>query len=206
MKSKLQPENPSRTDKPFIWHKVPFVGRNYPSNKPIVGYFIPSVVIRGFTLIELIITLTIAGILVAIAIPNMFVFVASNRLSTQVNELIADINLSRNEAIKRNTTTGVCVTAVNGTTCLAGGNWANGWLVYYADPVTLANATIKIHEPLNGNNTLTASAENFIFNRGGFLVSATPPESFTLCDGKLGQSRVVNVPPSGRPSVTEAGC
>lgn len=188
----------------FICQIMPFIGNKNTDIKPLICRNIPFVGVIGFTLVELIVTLTIAGILAAVAAPSMFGFVASNRLATQINELIADINLSRSEAIKRGTTSGICVTAVNGTACDAGGNWANGWLVYYVDPVTTTNVTIKTHEQLSGNNTLTAPADVLTFNKSGFLTSLQG--DFILCDGKLHKSRVVNIKPTGRPSLTEATC
>jgi type IV fimbrial biogenesis protein FimT len=189
---------------PFICPFIPFIWICNPPVIPFVGNKQPLVGFKGFTLIELIITLTIAGILMAIAAPNMSGFVARSRLASQVNELIADMNLARNEAIKRSTTTGVCATAVNGAACAPGGNWANGWLVYYVDPATAASVTIKIHEQLSGNNTLTAPSDALIFSKSGFLTSATG--SITLCDVKLHKSRLLEVKGTGRSALTEGNC
>ena len=189
---------------PFICHLMPSVWSYCPLIIPYVGCKQPFVGNKGFTLVELIITLTIVGILTGLAAPSMFGFVASNRLASQINELIADINLARNEAIKRVTDTGICVTAVNGTACAVGENWANGWLVYYVDPVTAANVTIKTHEPLSGNNTLTAPSDALIFNKSGFLTTVTG--NFTLCDSKLHKSRLLDVRITGRPALTEGTC
>jgi type IV fimbrial biogenesis protein FimT len=189
---------------PFICHKTPSVWSYRPVIIPSIGCKQPFVGNRGFTLIELIITLTIVGILTGLAAPSMFGFVASNRLASQINELIADTNLARSEAIKRVTNTGICATAVNGSACAVGGNWANGWLVYYVDPVTAVNVTIKTHEPLSGNNTLTAPSDALIFNKSGFLTTATG--NFQLCDSKLHKSRLVDVRVTGRPALTEGTC
>jgi type IV fimbrial biogenesis protein FimT len=182
---------------PSVWSYRPVI-------VPSVGCKIPFVSNKGFTLVELIITLTIAGILAGLAAPSMFSFVASNRLASQINELIADTNFARSEAIKRVTNTGICATTVNGTACAVGGNWANGWLVYYVDPVTAANVTIKTHEPLSGNNTLTAPSDALVYNKSGFLTTATG--NFTLCDSKLHKSRLLDVRVTGRPALTEGTC
>src|SRR4030067_1501695 len=101
----LKPGILSRDGPPFICRLMPFIGLNGPIICPFIGCKIPLVWNKGFTLIELIITLTIAGILMAVAAPSMVGFVSSNRLASQVNELIADITLARSEAIKRSATT-----------------------------------------------------------------------------------------------------
>src|SRR3989344_4698731 len=88
---------------PFIRLFIPFVGRKSSVIVPSIYQKLPLIRNSGFTLIELIITLTIAGILMAVAVPGLKNFVSSNRLTAQINDLIADINLARSEAIKRNT-------------------------------------------------------------------------------------------------------
>jgi type IV fimbrial biogenesis protein FimT len=55
----------------------------------------------GFTLLELMITIAIAGILVGVAIPSFTSIITSNRLTAYANELVTALNLARNEAVKR---------------------------------------------------------------------------------------------------------
>ncbi|MCR4346809.1 MAG: GspH/FimT family pseudopilin [Sulfuricaulis sp.] len=194
----------SQNETPSVCRLMPFIGIKNPVVSPLVGQKLPFICNRGFTLVELIIVLTIAGVLMALAAPGMQNFVASNRLTAQVNDLLGDINIARSEAIKRNTSAGICVTAVGGSTCTVAGNWANGWLVYYVDPDTAASVAIKIHEKFSGNNTLTAPTDALVFNKSGFLTTAAG--DFTLCDSKLGKSRLVQVIITGRPALTEGTC
>ena len=55
----------------------------------------------GFTLVELMITLTVVGILIGAALPNMRDFIRNNRLSGGVNDMLHSIQVARSEAIKR---------------------------------------------------------------------------------------------------------
>jgi type IV fimbrial biogenesis protein FimT len=195
---------------PFICQNIPSVCLNNPIIYPFIGRNIPFVWNRGFSLIELIITLTIAGILMTIAAPAMQSFVSSNRLSSQVNELIADINLTRNEAIKRNAITGICVTAVDGSACESSGNWANGWLVYYCPSAKLSDCTatsrvvVKIHQKLTGNNTLTAPGDQLQFSKSGIVASGAG--QFTLTDPKTNTQRIICVAATGRSGLSKVNC
>lgn len=78
----------------------------------------------GFTLIELMVTITIAAILMGLAVPSFTSVIISNRLTTITNELITTINLARSEAVKR----GQQVTITrNGSTS---GVWDGGWILF----------------------------------------------------------------------------
>ena len=77
----------------------------------------------GYTLMELMVTITIAGILLSIAIPNFTSIISSNRLTTYANELVTALNFARSEAIKR----AVQVTVRNKG---ASKHWESGWTVF----------------------------------------------------------------------------
>ncbi|HZP11008.1 MAG TPA: prepilin-type N-terminal cleavage/methylation domain-containing protein [Nevskiaceae bacterium] len=66
----------------------------------------------GFTLVELVITIAVAGVLLAMAVPSFTRTIVSNRLATTANGVIASLNAARLEAIRRN----AVVTATSGRT------------------------------------------------------------------------------------------
>ena len=83
----------------------------------------------GFTIIELMITVAMASILLAIAVPSFNQMVVSGRLTAQSNEMVAAISLARSEAIKRNANVTLCRAADNSTACVtATGAWRN-WII-----------------------------------------------------------------------------
>jgi type IV fimbrial biogenesis protein FimT len=83
---------------------------------------------RGFTLLELMVTIAVLAILTTIAVPSFTDLVQSNRITTQANELVAALTFARTEAVKRGRNVNVAVAAANPgwtvtvTTTDAGGN------------------------------------------------------------------------------------
>lgn len=69
----------------------------------------------GFTLIELMVTLAVAGILLAVGIPSYRSLTVGNHLSTVSNQLVSSLQVARMEAIKRNGLVQFCGDAGNGT-------------------------------------------------------------------------------------------
>jgi type IV fimbrial biogenesis protein FimT len=78
---------------------------------------------KGFTLIELLITVTVLGVLMAVALPNLRSFIVSNRLSSNVNSFVGLINYARSEALVRNQSVIICPKTNGANTCAASQFW-----------------------------------------------------------------------------------
>ena len=77
----------------------------------------------AFTLIELLITISVLGVLMAIALPNLRDFIVGNRLSSNVNGFIGALNYARSEAIVRNKQVIVCAKNNSSNACVNDLQW-----------------------------------------------------------------------------------
>ncbi len=138
---------------------------------------------KGFTLLELMVTIAIVGILVGIAIPNFTSIIIINRLTTSANELVTALNLARSEAIKR----GIQVTVRNKGPST---QWESGWDVF---------VDINGNETLNdnGNATLCEATEDCLLRTYAAL-----PNGYTLRTGSSSYDDYAAYLPSGLSNVS----
>mgnify|MGYP000606071190 CR=1 FL=1 len=87
----------------------------------------------GFSLIELMVTLAVAAILIAIMGPNMRVFMLNNQLSGGVNDMLHSLNVARSEGVRRNTTVRFQLTSTADSSCALSTTVPN-WVVSLDDP------------------------------------------------------------------------
>ena len=110
---------------------------------------------KGFTLIELMVTVAMLAVLLSIAAPSFARMMASNRMATQTNEFTAALNLARLEAVRRGQS--VAIRADGGGTTFQG-----GWRVF-------TDANDDGAQP----GTITATDGTVIRESGGALVGNT---------------------------------
>lgn len=192
---------------PLFFHKSPLVCYKIPFVEPLVSLNIPLVKVNkfnaGFSLVELVITLTIAGILLALAVPAMQTFILDQRLTTQANDFIADLNLARSEAVRRAASVTVCKQGgtVTSPSCSTSAAWSAGRVVYVdtdSDSTLDSGETVlRVRESLDGtSNTLNAipsSTNSIVFAGTGLTTLSSGTEiAMRLCDSR-GASKAVTV-------------
>lgn len=104
---------------------------------------------RGFTWVEVLVTLAILGTLIALGAPGLRALIVQRTVATQASALADALRLARAEAVKRHHRVTICHTpnpeAPTPSCALASTNWSSGWLIF-AD--TNGNKVKEGHEAL----------------------------------------------------------
>jgi type IV fimbrial biogenesis protein FimT len=168
---------------------------------------------HGFTMIELLMTMVVAGILLGIAMPAFRSFVLNDRDIGQVNSLVASLNYARSEAVKVASPTGITVCpSGGGTTCAPAAPWSGGWIVVDTNNADCAPAAactpLQSVLALAGTNTVTAvggAAAGITFSSSG-LVAGPAGTTLTIrvCDTRgAAFARDVEVNATGRVAASQ---
>jgi type IV fimbrial biogenesis protein FimT len=85
---------------------------------------------RGFSLVELLVTLSVLGTLAALATPSFVTLLQASSLSTASNEFLGGVRLARSEALRRGGRVAMCKSA-DGANCTQAGGWEQGWIMFH---------------------------------------------------------------------------
>lgn len=149
----------------------------------------------GFTLIELMLTLAVLGILTTLAVPSFSSYIANQRVKAAAYDLLATLNYARSEAIKRNDTVTVTSNA---------SGWSEGWAI------SAGGVDIQTYDPestvaITEGNTLTAITYG---GNGRITTAGSNPPVFHICDpdGRATVTRrIIRIDLTGRPNLTLGG-
>ena len=164
------------------------------SRPPAISRKSAQVRMRGFTIVELVVTVAVLAILLAIAAPSFKEIMLGTKLTSQANSLMASAHLARGEAIKRNQPVRLCASS-DGASCA--GAWEQGWIV-----ITAADTVIQHQQAL-------PSGLQVIQTRGDSILSFSPTgvgtetAQLTICqsDPIGSQERVVSISTTGAATV-----
>ncbi|MGJ7556564.1 GspH/FimT family pseudopilin [Variovorax sp. RB3P1] len=164
---------------------------------------------RGFTLIELMVTITVAAVLLVIGVPSFVAFQRSSELTSAANSFVAALGAARGEAMKRGLQAVVVPREDN--------NWATGWIVFVdtdnnqqfngADILIVQQGTLPSYFSATGQGTAALSPAYVMFNPSGYTqTSGSVFQSATLKierndisgTAKTQQTRIVVISKTGR--------
>jgi type IV fimbrial biogenesis protein FimT len=162
---------------------------------------------RGFTLVELLVTMAIGAILMAVAVPAMRSFLADQSAAASADELAESIRLARTEATKRGMGVIICAsrnTANASPTCSTAGDdgWLTGWIIQDVD-----GNLIRVQNPMRGIGTVDSGGKDRLqFAANGMNGSgATSFELTPTGDSVKTRMRTIDVNAQGRVKVTKGG-
>jgi type IV fimbrial biogenesis protein FimT len=174
----------------------------------------------GFTLYELLTTMLIVGVVLAIGVPNMQSFRQNSRMTAAANNLHSSFHLARSEAARSKSSITICASGDSMTaTPSCGGELEAGWVVFEdrnGDIVIDVGEPVIRRFPAIGNDIVVNTVgpdDYFSFASTGLgrgNVTGTPPLStMVLCDprgnitggGGKSTARVLVVTPLGRATV-----
>ena len=142
--------------------------------------------ITGFTLIELMVTVVIVGVLASLAVPAMQHMILSQDVRTAASELQTSFYFARSEAIKRASNVAVVPTS---------SDWKNGWTVQIASTSTVLRTQAALSSSLS-----SMSGSTITYRSDGHVTSTPGTIAITTANPKV-QARCLKIDLSGRPDV-----
>lgn len=144
----------------------------------------------GFTLLELMVTVTVMAVLLAIAVPTFRNTIQRNRVSSASNDMLAALSYARTTAITRSQLVSMCPSP-DGTTCTSAGlAFEPGWIVYTypAGPASANQAYVdgtdtrlRVQGLHTGVSIHALQAEVITFGQQGQLRSSNTELKFLIC-------------------------
>lgn len=130
-----------------------------------------NAMVKGFTLIELMVTLALVAILMTVAVPSLTTFQRNAQLTSFSNTLLASINAARGEAMKR----GRYAMVVPADAA----HWSSGWIVFVDmdrsqayeaanDFTVLTREAPPSYLVITGNGSVALSLPYIMFDASGY--------------------------------------
>jgi type IV fimbrial biogenesis protein FimT len=163
----------------------------------------------GFTMVELMVTVAVVGIMMYIAVPSLTAFLQDSQLSSDTNDLVASLLLARSESVTRNNTVSICkIDPADLDSCDNSESWQSGWIVFEdLDNDGARDGDEDIIDTYTGMNTNTVVAATNFTNFLTYRPSgATNTQGqFNLCvSSSVAQNIIVNA--TGRPRIAAGVC
>ena len=124
---------------------------------------------RGFTLYELLITLLVVGVVLALGVPNMAEFAQNSRMTSTANDMHAAFQLARTESARAKTNITICASSNSlAATPTCSGTWDQGYIVFEDTDGDVSRATtesiLRRHGPAERGVTFAVEDDATFFS------------------------------------------
>ncbi|WP_420993330.1 GspH/FimT family pseudopilin [Cupriavidus sp. 30B13] len=164
----------------------------------------------GFTLIELMVALSVLAILAAAAIPNFSSFLHRSRITSESSRLVSDIETARSEAARRNATVTICPT-MDGASCTD--DWSRRRVIFVdADndgQIGAGEEVIRNSDAPTARTAIVASniPSGTVVRFRSFGASTPPNAAWQFCEhGSANDGLTVSLTGTGRAGSRQAAC
>ena len=159
---------------------------------------------RGFSLYELIVTSSIASIL-GIAAIGTFHVVQDTVMTSRVNQIMSELNLTRSEAINRGAAVTLCISE-DGATCTNNPPWQVGWIIFVDENGNhrrdVEETIIRVSQKSTDQIAIRYGGERQSYSHLTYYPQgyARPNATFSFCDRRGSKnSKAVIINAVGRP-------
>ncbi|MEL7185700.1 MAG: GspH/FimT family pseudopilin [Pseudomonadota bacterium] len=174
----------------------------------------------GFTLYELLTTVLVIGVILALGVPNMTAFRQNSTMTALANDLHSSFHLARSEASRSRAIVTIC-SSTNSMTAnpSCGGEFEDGWIVFADTDGDIAvdggEAILRRFPAANTDIAINSGGNDDYFSYAasgqgrGNVTGNAPVGTLVMCDGRgnitgpggRSAARVLVVTPLGRPTV-----
>ena len=147
----------------------------------------------GFTIIELLISIAVIAILLAITAPSFKNMIMNNRVTSIADGFTSGLGYARNTALTQTMSVMTCpFGGVGSTSC--GTTWQNGWSII-SQPASGTPALLSANSSGPNDPILSGTTPAVTFDARGI---ATTAANFTICDSRGGAyAQSIEVLPTG---------
>lgn len=125
----------------------------------------------AFTLIELLVVLVLVAVFALVGIPSYESMTTTNRMATEINGLMADLQYARSEAIMRGVTVNICASSDHLKCNAPSSGWNAGWIIQSVQP-SGTTTLLRVHPKIGSTDNWSSVLNTIAFDRNGFSTSA----------------------------------